>query len=1070
MAASTSTPEGALQATAAGCRVLLVDDDESVRVTLGAVLQQKGYHVRQAATVQEARALLEDDDFEVMVADLRLDDGHTGLEMVSEALNRDPDLVTIILTAYVSTTAAVEALRGGATNFLAKPCSVDELSDAIEHGLEKRALLRELRQAREEAALRGEAEIARAEATRLYQELQQAHFGSELLANIGKELASSLDLDDLLERLVHTIVPAFADWCVLDVVEEGYDQRVAVAHVDPTKEELAREIQRRFPPISAEGNPMRQVLDTGEPRYVPEYGQEQASTDGVDAGAMELVRQLAPQSVISVPLRGRRGSLGVMSFLHSESGRRFAPRDVELAQEIANRAGMAIENAQLFRDTERAAERRQRLAERQRFLAEASRLLDSSLEYEVTLQQLADLMVPALADWCSVDVPEKGRFGQSLAIAHADPAKVTLARQLQQRWPADMEADTGLARIMRTGEPQFVPEITQQMMIAGARDEEHLRLISSLGPWCSGMGVPLNARGKTLGVMTLITAESGRRYTEEDLAFAMDVANRAAVAVDNARLYAAEQRARREAERLQALTEKLGQSMTPEIVLDQIAEMAAELLDAPVAGVFLIDQERRTFVLSAGRGLDLSSPLELPHDRSFASHIIATGKAEAIGDVAKGPLSALPALVSREPVGSLVVAPIISSAGPLGVVEVYSAQTEAFEQHHADLLAGLAGAAAAVLENARLYRQSELALARLQTIVEQLPVGIVVVEAPTGMVSLTNRQAEQLYGRPLRDLKVGAHDQRQGFHASGEAYALDEWPLARALNQGEVVNTELIEIERPDGGRSHLSVNAAPIRDGQGRVVAAVAVFDDVSDEEELRRQKEQFLAAAAHDLKTPLTTIRGMVQLLSRQLGRAEEVQPERLARTIASLNAATSKMNGLIEELLDVSRLESTGTLSLNRDETDLVAVARAVIESYSGGYPEHRLEFETSSEQVIGYWDAARLERAISNLVGNAIKYSPEGGTVWISISQQQADQGEEAVVSVRDEGIGIPSGDLGRIFDRFQRGSNVPEKLSGSGIGLSYVRQVVLQHEGTIGVQSRPGEGTTFALRLPMSATR
>src|SRR5579883_2593866 len=150
MAASTSTPEGAFRTVGDGCRVLLVDDDESVRVTLGAVLQQKGYHVRQAATVQEARALLEDDDFEVMVADLRLDEGHTGLEMVSEALNRDPDLVTIILTAYVSTTAAVEALRGGATNFLAKPCSVDELSDAIEHGLEKRALLRELRQAREE--------------------------------------------------------------------------------------------------------------------------------------------------------------------------------------------------------------------------------------------------------------------------------------------------------------------------------------------------------------------------------------------------------------------------------------------------------------------------------------------------------------------------------------------------------------------------------------------------------------------------------------------------------------------------------------------------------------------------------------------------------------------------------------------------------------------------------------------------------------------------------------------------------------------------------------------------------
>ncbi|MBV8083357.1 MAG: GAF domain-containing protein, partial [Chloroflexi bacterium] len=1064
----------------------------------------------------------------------------------------------------------------------------------------------------------------------LYDQLQQAHRASELLANIGKELASSLHLDELIERLVRVPVPQFADWCVIDVVEEGYAQRVAVAHVDPAKEELARQLQRRFRPVSEQTSPIRRVLDSGEPLFVPEYTLDFAPRQGVQDPEMDLLRQLQPKSTISVPLSGRRGAIGVMSFLQSDSGRRFAPQDLDLAREVAGRAGMAIENAQLYRDTQRHAISRREAEERQRFIADASKVLDSSLDYRVTLDNLARLAVPRMADWCVVDILQDGKLRESAAIAATDPQKEALAREYQRRWPASMDEDSGVPRVIRTGQPSLAGRIPPEAIEASAKDEEHLAVIRALGPWTSALIVPITARGQTLGAISLITAESGRVYIQDDVELALEVAARAGLAMDNARLYAAErrariegerlqaladqlgqslaveqvleviaataaellrapvagvfvlneaertfdlvagvgfdvanrdarlpwdrsvaghvassgqavliedvrqagvsalprlvagedigslvvapvtsrsgvlgvievyngeigafeehdaglllalaanaatalenaraytgeQRARRQAERLQALTSRLGQKVAAEDVLDQIAATAAELLAAPVAGVFLLDDTGEYFDLVAGQGLDIGQDIRLPRGQSLAGQVIASGEAQIVEDARQAPVIALPRLVSGESVGSLIVAPVTSPSTTLGVIEVYSIDSAAFDERDADLLTALASAAGVVVENARLYRQRELDLSRLHAIVAQLPVGIIVVEAPSGEVSLRNAQAEQVYGAALDSLRVGSADSRIGFHSDGRRYELADWPLTRALRHGEAVFGERIDLQRPDGRRSVFSINAAPIRDSEGAIVAAVAVFDDVSGEEELRRQREQFLAAAAHDLKTPLTTIQGLVQLLGRQLGRLELPQPERFTATMQSIETGTRKMNGLIDELLDLTRLETTGTLSLNRRAVDLARLCQTVLDSYAHTADNHRLVLDGPDEPLVGHWDEPRLERVISNLVGNAIKYSPDGGEIRLAVRREA--QGW-ARVTVTDQGIGIPPADVERIFDRFQRGSNVPGTLSGSGVGLSYVRQLVVEHGGAISVQSQLGAGTTFTFTLPL----
>jgi PAS domain S-box-containing protein len=177
-----------------------------------------------------------------------------------------------------------------------------------------------------------------------------------------------------------------------------------------------------------------------------------------------------------------------------------------------------------------------RREEAQRFLAEVGATLSSSLDYRATLASVARLAVPRLADWCAVDIVEEDGTLERLAVEHEDLQKVQLAHELQERYPPDPETPQGLLRVLRSGQSEFYPDITDEMMVAAARDAEHLRLMRELG-FVSLIFVPLVARGRTLGVITLVSAESGRRYKEADLELAEELARHAALAVDNARLY-----------------------------------------------------------------------------------------------------------------------------------------------------------------------------------------------------------------------------------------------------------------------------------------------------------------------------------------------------------------------------------------------------------------------------------------------------------------------------------------------------------------------------------------------------
>jgi signal transduction histidine kinase len=231
----------------------------------------------------------------------------------------------------------------------------------------------------------------------------------------------------------------------------------------------------------------------------------------------------------------------------------------------------------------------------------------------------------------------------------------------------------------------------------------------------------------------------------------------------------------------------------------------------------------------------------------------------------------------------------------------------------------------------------------------------------------------------------------------------------------------------------------------------------------ELREQiaaKDEFMSTVSHDLKTPLTFIKGMANLRRRRAVPTPENQP--FLDALDQIDACAGRMAQQLDELVDVSRLESGRPLELRREEVDLVDLARKVVGQHQQTTDRHALYVSTELPQLVGVWDRVRLRRVLDNLIENAVKYSPRGGTVELSLDATD----EEAILTVSDRGEGIPSMDMPHIFERFRRGRNVEGRIPGTGIGLAGVKSIVELHNGQIGVASQVGQGTTFTIQLPL----
>lgn len=351
----------------------------------------------------------------------------------------------------------------------------------------------------------------------------------------------------------------------------------------------------------------------------------------------------------------------------------------------------------------------------------------------------------------------------------------------------------------------------------------------------------------------------------------------------------------------------------------------------------------------------------------------------------------------------------------------------------------------------------------------------VIATDPLGLVTFMNPVAERLTGWPAV--------QAQGRNLGAVFQVIDETtrapiasPVATALQLPPApLSPDGCLLIARDGSERPIDSSAAPMRAPAGDLLGVVLVFRDVSERHaadaertrllaEAQRAlavRDQFLTIASHELKTPLTGLMGSAQLLQRRLGRDGRLG-EANARALRTLLDQGNRLNRMVGSLLDVSRIEN-GQLRIDPARLDLVILLRRIVAEVQPTLTDHTLVLNTCGAPLWVWGDALRLEQVFQNLIANAVKYSPAGGPVEIHTGAQ----GPEVAVSVCDAGIGIPAESLPHLFQRFYRAPNTagPQGISGIGVGLYVVRQIVDLHHGTIRVETEEGAGSRFTVCLP-----
>ncbi len=361
-----------------------------------------------------------------------------------------------------------------------------------------------------------------------------------LLAQASEALASSLDYEVTLETVVRLAVQRFADWCSVEIIGDDSRQskQLAVAHVDVAKVALANELRRRYPPDpdALEGVP--RVLRSGRSELYEDIPEALLERVARDPEHLRILRELGLRSAMIVPIATIARTLGAITFVAGEASPRYTPADLTTAEDLARRAAMAIENARLYRATQVAEEHN-------RFLAEATQALASSLDYAATLERLARLAVPRIADSAAVYRLEHDGAIRLVTLAAADTAEEALQRELDGLLPLRIDQhDRLLPRVVRTGRAEMladVPDAVSATWSATARAGQLVRELAIR----SYLVVPIVVRGNVLGALALTKSASARRFATQDLALAEDLARRAGLAVENAELYREAQEANR---------------------------------------------------------------------------------------------------------------------------------------------------------------------------------------------------------------------------------------------------------------------------------------------------------------------------------------------------------------------------------------------------------------------------------------------------------------------------------------------------------------------------------------------
>jgi two-component system, OmpR family, phosphate regulon sensor histidine kinase PhoR len=356
--------------------------------------------------------------------------------------------------------------------------------------------------------------------------------------------------------------------------------------------------------------------------------------------------------------------------------------------------------------------------------------------------------------------------------------------------------------------------------------------------------------------------------------------------------------------------------------------------------------------------------------------------------------------------------------------------------------------------------QAEYERKQLTTILEQLPVGVAIAEAPSGKIAFSNQHLEEILGHSVSRAESLQHYPTNVLvDENRQPLPPEAWPFHRVIKQHEVIYNEEFRYLQNNQNMLTLRVKGVPIYNSQKEVTSAVVIVDDVSEDKLADQRKDDFVSMVSHELKTPITSLKMYTQLAIKQQAQDQSYDP---STTLKKIDGQADKLHRIINNMIDLTRAQLDKE-NYQMERVDIGSIVKEVVKDMNMAHPNRRISSTLLHKNYV-MADRDRIAQVLSNLLSNAIKYSPESTEIIIKAKPDTT----HLIVSVQDFGVGISSRDQQQIFNRFYQAKQKDGKVyQGLGIGLYFCAEVVKHHQGKIWVESQKGNGSTFAFTLPLA---
>ncbi|WP_298404630.1 ATP-binding protein [uncultured Chloroflexus sp.] len=575
---------------------------------------------------------------------------------------------------------------------------------------------------------------------------------------------------------------------------------------------------------------------------------------------------------------------------------------------------------------------------------------------------------------------------------------------------------------------------------------------------------PLRAGNQFVGVLELIGVDTEPLELEPDnLEMITSIV---AAAIRNAQLYDEIRRSNQRLKAFDAVVTSISTAADLTDLVQSVLTVVLELTPAHRGALLIFDPAQERLQIDAWHGIDVAALAcfdQAPVDASPCAEVVRYGQ------------PAIRPLLSERGETALIAAgmtaaaylPLLAGGTVTGVLALFGG-LDLTSQIDKDLLMPICNQVGFAIANVRLYEDSQRERRKLNTVVESIAEGVLLCDR-YGRLTLANQAAHELleqdnlsFEMPLAAIP-DLYDLRD---LDGNPLTPDDLPFTRALRGNTFYDYRLMR-RRADGSERFFSFTGAPAVNEQGDVEGAVITFRDITTNQKVQRAKDEFLAVAAHELRSPLAAVRSYADHLLRR-----EQQRDGDPRDIHGLTILIQQvahMLRLVDNLLDVSRLDA-GQFDLQYQPTNLVMLAQQVIDQQRPSAGNRELLLETETTELLIVCDAVRIRQVLTNLLNNAIKYSPPDSVISVRLRSAllPANSAPAVLISVSDQGLGIPVSEQERVFQRYYRSPG--RRGEGLGLGLYLSREIMQLHGGQIWIESREGQGSTFMVLLPVERPR